>query len=78
MGLTENNPAMLIERLKTEVKLPELFTKNEVDTLLENIDPFYRDYQEVLFFTGMRATEINALRPSDIDLKKKDNLDWQE
>jgi integrase len=49
------------------VELPDIFpfTYDEAVKVIDAIDPFYRPYTAVRFFTGMRCEEINALLWSD-------------
>ena len=49
------------------VELPDIFpfTFDEVVKVIEAVEPFYRPYTVVRFFTGMRCEEINALLWSD-------------
>ncbi len=50
-----------------EVEQPDIFpfTVEEVEVILDAIDPFYEPYTCCRFYTGMRDGEINALRWSD-------------
>jgi integrase len=71
MGLVDTNPVKWIDRPKPIMNMPKPFTDEEVDNLIENIDPFYRDYQKMLFLSFLRPSEINKLTPSDIDPTEK-------
>ncbi|MCW8894244.1 MAG: site-specific integrase [Sulfurimonas sp.] len=47
------------------------FSKDEIFTILDNIDDEIKAYYAIGFFTGMRTGELVALKWSDIDFEKK-------
>lgn len=72
----ENNPAREIHLKKEQKKLPQILTGKEIETLLQQPDP--RDPKgcrdkamlELLYATGIRASEMIELDVRDINLKK--------
>lgn len=73
-GVVSENPAENLELPKTEKKLPEILSQQEVELLLEQ--PDCKDHKgirdkamlEVLYATGMRVSELLRLRVSDVNL----------
>ncbi|WP_286796570.1 tyrosine-type recombinase/integrase [Psychrobacter sp. UBA6291] len=68
------NPMAMIKNKKVQSGLPDPFTRDEMNALLNwldknltNKDHFYYWYFEVAFWTGCRPSELNALRWKDID-----------
>ncbi|WP_226391430.1 site-specific tyrosine recombinase XerD [Ructibacterium gallinarum] len=70
-----NDPTQNIHGFKTEKKLPQILTSQEVEILLEQ--PVCRDFKgyrdramlELLYATGMRVSELISLRISDVHLE---------
>jgi integrase len=64
-GYVQSNVMLKVEN--KPVELPDIspFTYDESIRIIEAIDPFYKPYTTVRFFTGMRSGEINALMWSD-------------
>ncbi|MBO1529613.1 tyrosine-type recombinase/integrase [Psychrobacter sp. F1192] len=69
-----DNPMSMIKNKKVQSGLPDPFTRDEMDALLnwldvnlEGKDRFYYWYFEMAFWTGCRPSELIALRWSDID-----------
>lgn len=69
-----DNPMALIKNKKVQSGLPDPFTRDEMNALLnwldknlEGKDRFYYWYFEVAFWTGCRPSELYALRWKDID-----------
>lgn len=71
-GYMEDNPTELLPIPKTARHLPEVLSVKEVDMLIAAIDTEKREAQrnraivETLFSTGLRVSELCALRISDI------------
>lgn len=69
-----DDPTENIHGFKSEKKLPQILTKNEVITLLEQ--PICKDFKgyrdramlELLYASGIRVSELITLRVSDINL----------
>lgn len=68
------NPMAMIKNKKVQSGLPDPFTRDEMNALLNWLDKnltdkdhFYYWYFEVAFWTGCRPSELNALRWKDID-----------
>jgi len=62
-----SNPMLTIDRPKRRTPKPAPFTLDEIEKILEQIDPYYRDFYEVRAFTGMNHGEACALKPEHID-----------
>jgi len=60
------SPFENIKMLKTTQKI-QPFSEDEVEKIISNINPNYRAYIMVRFYTGMRSREINALRWCNVD-----------
>lgn len=73
-GVVVQDPTTNIHSLKTEKKLPDVLTSEEVEKLLNQPDT--RDAKgcrdkamlELLYATGMRVTEMIDLKISDVDM----------
>lgn len=68
------NPMAMIKNKKVQSGLPDPFTRDEMNALLNWLDEnlegsarFYYWYFEVAFWTGCRPSELLALRWNDID-----------
>lgn len=70
-----NNPTLNIETPKRELRLPQVLSIEEVDVLLQKPDSStslgLRDaaFLELLYATGLRASEIISLALNDINLE---------
>ena len=75
MGLVEDDFRAVLEPPKLWQKLPRVCSKEEVFKLLNAPDPdepyYYRDrvMLELLYATGMRASELSGLRVGDLNLE---------
>ncbi|WP_456432837.1 tyrosine-type recombinase/integrase [Nitratifractor sp.] len=69
----DRNPAAKIQLPANieERRSREPFSKDEVDLLLERASGWFRNYLAVAFYTGARPGEILALRPEDVDLRRR-------
>ncbi len=69
---TTIDPTELLESPKIGMKLPEVLTVNEVNSILDTIDLSLPEGQrnrailEVLYSCGLRVSELTALRYSDV------------
>lgn len=52
----------------------EPFDLDEVQTILDNVRPDFRNYYTVRFFTGLRTGEIDGLTWQNVDLNRKQLL----
>lgn len=77
---TDKNPFLKITLLKTDKKLPQILTENELKLLYESIDTTtdlgFRNYiiLDLLFTSGIRASEICNILVTDIYFEKKEIL----
>lgn len=75
-GVTRNNPTETLEAPKLSRSLPDVLTREEVDAILRQPSPAPRDVRslwvrdrallEALYATGMRVSEVIALRQADV------------
>lgn len=69
---TENDPTELLEAPKIGMKLPEILTLNEINSILDSIDLSLPEGQrnramlEVLYSCGLRVSELTGLRYPDV------------
>ena len=74
-GLLKNNPFTDVQTPKSELKLPVVLSKDEVDTLIDAPDTKTalgirdRTLLEVLYATGMRVSELISLTYDNINLE---------
>jgi integrase/recombinase XerD len=74
-GRVEDNPARLIETPRASMRLPQVLSRDEIESLLaqpdENVPRGKRDRAmlECLYATGLRVTELINLKISDINLE---------
>jgi integrase len=66
-GLLASMPE--IPKFKIDKKPPHWFSDDQIKKILDNANPFVRDFVIVLLNTGMRLGELQRLKWSDIDLK---------
>ncbi len=64
-GIIKENVMKKFKKLKEDEVKIDPFSLKEIQQILDKIDPWYRSYAEVLFYSGMRAGEINALTWKD-------------
>lgn len=72
-GIIDSNPASRIKNAKVQKPEPDPLTLEESELVLEWMDrtPEWRNYFEFAFFTGMRTSELIALRWDDVDFNSK-------
>ena len=70
-GLIDQNIMAMVENRKVEKPQINPLSMEEVDRFLECVNPFYRPFMVVAFFTGMRAGEMSALKWENVDFKRK-------
>ena len=70
-GYVQDNVMLKVDN--RTVEQPEIFpfAYDEVQLILDAIEPFYRPYTAVRFFTGMRSGEVDALLWSDFKRNMK-------
>ncbi|WP_231878239.1 MULTISPECIES: site-specific integrase [unclassified Oleiphilus] len=65
------NPFFKIKPLKVEQSQVDPFSLEEVQTIVSNVRPDYRNYYIVRFFSGLRTAEIDGLRWDRVDFQRK-------
>jgi integrase len=68
-GLIEKNPMLLVENLKTDKPEIHPLSIEEVHRFLDAVNPLYKIFFIVAFFTGMRFGEMSALKWKNVDFK---------
>ncbi len=74
--IIESNVMRKMKRLKEDDPEIHPFSLEEVNRILDAVNPWYRPYLTVAFFTGMRAGELNGLSWSDclMDMKPEPHI----
>jgi integrase len=67
----DGNPIDRIKRFKHIKKEPEPFNANEREKILSQMSGQVRNLYEFAFWTGLRTSELLALRKCDVDLKRR-------
>lgn len=72
--LVQNNPAANIKSPKTDKRIPDYLTQEEVEKLLEQPDNSVKGIRdkailEVLYATGVRVSELVEMDVNDVNLK---------
>jgi integrase len=67
-------PHLNIKPLKEDKVHIEPFSIEEVNLILANVRPDWRDYLLVRFFTGMRTGEIDGLKWENVDFTRREIL----
>lgn len=74
-GIIQANPCGRIKFAKEQKPIPMPLTIGEVDSILkwiaENEDERWLNYFETAFFTGLRTSELIALKWPDVDCQRK-------
>jgi len=78
-GFINSNPVIKIVRPKTEKKLPEFVSEDDINVLLDSGELFNNDFEgtrdklivELLYGTGIRRAELIGINISDIDIEKR-------
>lgn len=65
------NPVEDVDRPKKTRTLPEAFSLDEVEMIIDGMDDHYKDYTTTKFFTGLRSSEINAVIRADLSLDRR-------
>ena len=74
-GLTDNNPAVILESPKRRASLPEVMDKKTIEELLDTVDTSSpqgcrdRCLFEMIYSAGLRVSEAAGLNIKDIDLE---------
>lgn len=67
--LIERNPMELVENLKVDKPTISPLSMDEVNRFLDVVDPYYRNFFTVAFFTGMRFGEMAGLKWKNVSFK---------
>lgn len=67
-------PYKNIKPLKLQKTHIEPFSLHEVQRIIDNVRPDYRNYYTVRFFTGMRTGEVDGLKWKNVDFTKREIL----
>ncbi|WP_417421231.1 tyrosine-type recombinase/integrase [Halomonas sp.] len=67
-------PYKNIKPLKLQKTHIEPFSLQEVQRIIDNVRPDYRNYYTVRFFTGMRTGEVDGLKWKNVDFAKREIL----
>ncbi len=68
--LIAKNPMDLLDPMKPEKPEINPFSFDEVQLIIENVDPHYRNYFTVMFYTGLRFGEASALKWARVDFSR--------
>lgn len=66
--LIDTNPLDRLRNLKVTTPEPEPFTRSEIDKILSQLQGQSKNLIQFAFFSGLRTSELIALRWKDIDL----------
>ncbi|MGY0565346.1 MAG: tyrosine-type recombinase/integrase, partial [Paraglaciecola chathamensis] len=69
-GLIENNPMDRFRALPTDHREPNPFNQKEVAKILDKLAGQERNLIQFAFSSGLRTSELIALRWKDVDFKK--------
>lgn len=72
-GYVSDNVMLKVDNMSVEQPDIFPFSYDEAMKIVATVDPFYRPYVVVRFFTGMRAGEIDALEWSDYKMDMEPN-----
>ena len=77
-GMISTNPFILITSPKMEKKYPDVLYQTQITDILENnkkrtdeLQPRDQAILELLYYTGIRASELCSLKLQDIDLRNR-------
>jgi integrase len=70
-GFVDHNIMTMVENRKIEKPQIKPLSMEEVDRFLNCVNPFYKPFFIVAFFTGMRAGEMSALKWSNVDFDRR-------
>jgi integrase len=70
-GLLDQNVMTMVENRKTSKPQINPLSMEEVDRFLVSVNPFWKPFFTVAFFTGMRAGEMSALKWAHVDFERK-------
>lgn len=68
--LIDINPLLRVKYLKNTFREPKPFTASEIKLILNQLDGQNKNLIQFAFWTGLRTSELIALRWQDIDLEK--------
>lgn len=68
--IIDRNPLDRIKNLPIDTREPEPFSQNEIARILEQLDGQERNLIQFAFWSGLRTSELIALRWQDVDMHK--------
>ena len=68
-GFIDKSPIDLLDPLKPEKADINPFSMEEIKAIIANVDPHYKNFFIVAFFTGMRFGEMSALKWCNVDFR---------
>lgn len=69
-GLIDRNPIDNFRNLKINTREPEPFNLTEINKILEKLEGQEKNLIQFAFYTGLRTSELIALRWQDVDLNR--------
>jgi integrase len=70
-GFVDQNIMSMVENRKIEKPQIKPLSMKEVNRFLACVNPFYKEFFIVAFFTGMRAGEMSALKWQNVDFDRR-------
>jgi integrase len=67
--IIEKNPMAKVKNLKIKKRKPVPLSMEEVNLFLNSVEPYYRNFFIIAFYTGMRFGEMAALKWENVDFK---------
>jgi integrase len=65
----KENPAAMVDRPEYIKKMPDPYSKDEMNKIILGIDSHYQDYIEFKFLTGMSSAEVHGLFKENLDFE---------
>jgi len=65
------NPTLMVDRPKYIKKMPDPYTKDEMNKIILGIDSHYQDYIEFKFLTGISSAEVHGLLKENLDFDSR-------
>ena len=68
-GYIQQNPVNLLDPIQIEKPEIDPLSFDEVQLIIQNVNPHYANFFNVAFFTGMRFSELAALKWKNVDFR---------